>query len=128
MARITIVKSYALEDGSISGMFKIPKQSATNALRHELIELEGVEAEISLAQAPAPITEPLSLADEGRDLRNRQNDLTMEFSAYIVRVASMEQGAETLHAMTVSEPQLSLGRCAEGEAPDEFPNDIAEVI
>lgn len=68
MIRINIVKSYKLDNGDVSGMFKIPADRITAQVRHELIDFEGVEAELSLPMAqvnPAEATTPEELYNEG---------------------------------------------------------------
>lgn len=114
MARITIRKFYTLDNGDISGMFHIPKDSATKALRHELIELEGVEAELSPAQAPALITEPLSPIDIRLAIEGHQRAI----SNLVVQL--MDAPRPLLPKLHLE--QLPLGRTGAGEIPDEIPS------
>jgi hypothetical protein len=66
---IQILKSYRLDSGDISGMFKIPAEKVTKSIRIALIELEGVLAEVSTdpetpQTAPAdPLEKALRLAE-----------------------------------------------------------------
>lgn len=66
---IQILKSYRLENGDISGMFKIPADKVTKSIRIALIELEGALATVSMdpetpENAPAdPLGEALRLSE-----------------------------------------------------------------
>ena len=62
MAQIEIIKSYKLENGDISGMFKIKaedlEKQGEKQTRIELIDLEGKLATISLEDTPGRVDKP----------------------------------------------------------------------
>ncbi len=50
-ANIVISKSYPLDNGDVSGMFKVPREEVTEDLRIALIKLEGKTATVTLPDA-----------------------------------------------------------------------------
>jgi hypothetical protein len=110
MAEITIKKFYTLDSGEISGMFSISKEKATKALRHELIELEGVEAEITPVKAPALITEPLCPGD----IRIKIQEHLMAIDNLSVQMMGVTLLAPKKEAPAPGAIELPLGRDAGG--------------
>ncbi len=69
MAIIQILKSYKVDNGDVSGMFKIPADKVTPQMRHDLIDLEGKDAELVLVDAEVVPDDTVPLTIEQMSLK-----------------------------------------------------------
>ena len=85
--KVNVIKTYKLENGDVSGMFKIPADKVTAQARHELIDLEGVDAELSLSTIIQDTTAAPSRLDT---LRSMQEYLLTEIAAEMAKGEPIE--------------------------------------